>query len=402
MIGATCLVTFLVLAKFFMNKQLSFLHICIGLSGALILSIISSFYGSILFTLVYAALAGAYMYWFVPRLPKKRLFYLASVIAICSYVLNIAYLASDLLIIANLVLFGQTVFIILITVIFFERIVDMVYAVSYKSVTDGLTGLYYKSFFVKKVDDAVRSGQPAAVIFCDIDNFKRVNDTQGHYVGDQILKLVARIMKEVCQDIGIAGRYGGEEIVGLITDSNADASVIAERFRSRVQAESGSIFPVTVSVGLSSSNEQTESGESLIRKADEALYIAKSTGKNRVVQAEEARSLQQHESVPLEAVIFEKKDQELGAISEPQNRDRVQKGFEEEKTVATTMSDADPNMEADNEFEDEEPAEDIISDNEQNIVEQESQEDPVSNIQERERVNLPPDIINPFKSKKTS
>ena len=66
---------------------------------------------------------------------------------------------------------------------------------------------------MKKVDEAVQSKQPVAVIFSDIDNFKQVNDTQGHLVGDQILKLVGQIMKEVCQEIGIAGRYGEKRLL---------------------------------------------------------------------------------------------------------------------------------------------------------------------------------------------
>jgi len=165
---------------------------------------------------------------------------------------------------------------------FFDRVVDMLEAVSYTAVTDGLTGIFTKSYFLKNVREAVRDGNAFALIFSDIDNFKRLNDTQGHQMGDEILKLVAKTMRDVIDGIGIAGRYGGEEIVALITDPLVDPGVVAEDFRSRVEESSTAVYPVTVSVGYTI-YEAGISIDEFVNQADEAMYKAKKRGKNRVV-----------------------------------------------------------------------------------------------------------------------
>lgn len=166
--------------------------------------------------------------------------------------------------------------------IFYHRIVDRLEAVSYSAVTDGLTGCYTKHYFTRKVNEAIRDGSAFALIFSDIDFFKRLNDTQGHQVGDEILKLVARTMREIFDDVGIVGRYGGEEFAVLITDPLVDPGALAEAFRTRVEQESPSIYPVTVSVGYTMF-ESGLSAHQFIGQADEAMYKAKQRGKNRVV-----------------------------------------------------------------------------------------------------------------------
>ncbi|MGE7828517.1 diguanylate cyclase [Paenibacillus sp. NPDC093718] len=309
-LGTTSIMTIAGLYRFFKpKKHKEFLFILIGTGLLFLLGLISTFVNglSIFVMLLDIVACGAFIYWMTRELPKRKLFIAAVGTAGFSYLMNVLFIAANTYFFHHLFLLGQFLFCLIAILIFFDRIVDMVYAVSYKSVTDGLTGLYYKSFFVKKVDEAVQGKQPATVIFSDIDNFKQVNDTQGHLVGDQILKLVGQIMKEVCQEIGIAGRYGGEEIVGLITDSKADPSVIAERFRSRVEQESGAIYPVTVSVGYSSRTNHIESGEQLIHQADDALYLAKTSGKNKVVNYADDRSEHQDQfaSVPLQELIVE-------------------------------------------------------------------------------------------------
>ncbi|WP_412102536.1 GGDEF domain-containing protein [Paenibacillus alvei] len=161
---------------------------------------------------------------------------------------------------------------------------DLVHAASYQSVTDGLTGLYYKSYFIRKVQESMNSGSGSSIIFVDIDNFKKLNDTQGHLVGDQILRLSSAILKKCVGEYGITGRYGGEELVALITNTRVSPSQIAEAFREQVQELSQDIHPVTVSVGFSIFDHETERAEDYIKQADDALYMAKRLGKNRVVQ----------------------------------------------------------------------------------------------------------------------
>lgn len=167
-------------------------------------------------------------------------------------------------------------------VLVFERIVETIQAVNYKSITDGLTSLFNRKYLDTKVKQALQSGKPISVIFSDIDNFKRLNDTKGHDKGDEMLIAVARIMKEVCEDVGIVGRYGGEEMVVLLTQPGTYPAVIAESIRTRVEAET----IVTVSVGFSASREGITAQE-LIKQADDAMYRAKTTGKNKCIAYEE-------------------------------------------------------------------------------------------------------------------
>ncbi len=162
--------------------------------------------------------------------------------------------------------------------ILFERVLELMQAMYHSSVTDGLTGLYNRKFVYNRLARCLNRGIPVSVIFADIDNFKLLNDTEGHQVGDEVLRQVARIMREETDDFGYAGRYGGEEMVALIMEEDAKADKIAEKIRRRVEQET----IVTLSIGFSKHKEKL-SAEELVQRADEAMYTAKTTGKNRVV-----------------------------------------------------------------------------------------------------------------------
>ena len=123
----------------------------------------------------------------------------------------------------------------------------------------------------------MRQSSPIAILFCDIDNFKQLNDTQGHLQADIILKQVADIIKEETAEIGISGRYGGEELLACITIAANKVRRVAESIRSRVEVEAG----VTVSIGYSVT-KQPSSIHDLVKQADEAMYLSKTTGKNKV------------------------------------------------------------------------------------------------------------------------
>jgi diguanylate cyclase (GGDEF)-like protein len=130
----------------------------------------------------------------------------------------------------------------------------------------------------------------------DIDHFKRVNDTFGHAVGDQILQLVARIASMELRSADVIGRYGGEEFVILLPMTNAQqAYPLAERVRERVEAirvptEKGDAS-VTLSIGIAQilHDPQTGSADELISRADETMYAAKQAGRNRT-KIEESKS----------------------------------------------------------------------------------------------------------------
>ncbi|MBE0336541.1 GGDEF domain-containing protein [Paenibacillus sp. 23TSA30-6] len=169
-------------------------------------------------------------------------------------------------------LYYTTLFLIL-----FERIVELLQRIYRSSITDGLTGLYNRKYFSGRLRRYMEQGIRVSVIFCDIDNFKKLNDTQGHARADDVLKQVAQIMEEELDDIGLTGRYGGEELVAMVVDRRAKVEQVAERIRERVADES----IVTISVGHSTLKKEMNPDE-LVKQADQAMYISKTTGKNKV------------------------------------------------------------------------------------------------------------------------
>jgi diguanylate cyclase (GGDEF)-like protein len=171
------------------------------------------------------------------------------------------------------------IFYFLLFMLLFERVVELMQAIYNSSITDGLTRLYNRKFFYNRVTQYVGRHLPVYILFSDIDNFKKLNDTKGHQMGDNVLKQVAQIMKEEVEECGIAGRYGGEEMVVMVTDPSVKMEAFAERIRSRIEKET----IVTASIGYSKYKNGL-SVEELIKQADEAMYRAKTSGKNKVVK----------------------------------------------------------------------------------------------------------------------
>ncbi|HZG78254.1 MAG TPA: GGDEF domain-containing protein [Paenibacillus sp.] len=173
--------------------------------------------------------------------------------------------------------FLPVVFFFIVFLFIFERVLELMQAVYQSSITDGLTGLYNRRFFMRRLQQYIQAGVAVGVIFTDIDNFKKLNDTKGHQQGDEALRKVASIVREVAEDIGIGGRYGGEEIVMIVAEGKLDPGKVAEQLRARIEAEAG----VTVSVGWAK-HRKGVTAEQLTKQADEAMYVSKKTGKNKV------------------------------------------------------------------------------------------------------------------------
>ncbi len=156
---------------------------------------------------------------------------------------------------------------------------------------DPLTGLFNKGYMEEQLtyhfELAKRSGNPMAVMFLDIDHFKKVNDTYGHQRGDEVLKKIAHILKEKSRAINVVGRFGGEEfmIIGPISDYKS-ALYLGERIRTAVEKEvfshENTDFNITISIGISVWNSSIASEKDLVKFADEALYTAKRNGRNQV------------------------------------------------------------------------------------------------------------------------
>ena len=165
--------------------------------------------------------------------------------------------------------------------------------------TDGLTGLTNHRTFQTRFEDllqrAQRHGHKVALLLCDVDHFKKVNDTYGHPVGDEVLRRVARVLQEVPRKIDIPARYGGEEFVVILDNVDvAQAKAVAERIRieiSKVVVETDKgPMSVTESIGVAAFPEDGGDRATLIERADLALYHAKHTGRNRVVTWAEAQA----------------------------------------------------------------------------------------------------------------
>ncbi len=161
------------------------------------------------------------------------------------------------------------------------------------AVTDALTGLSNRRFLDHQLSVAmarhVRGGPAMSLLLLDIDHFKRVNDTYGHDVGDEVIREFARRLSLNVRAIDMACRYGGEEFVVLMPETQpADAMHIAERVRSQVAEapfvlNDGRTLDVTVSVGVATSTGLGDTPEGLVKRADEGVYEAKTAGRNRVV-----------------------------------------------------------------------------------------------------------------------
>jgi diguanylate cyclase (GGDEF)-like protein len=156
------------------------------------------------------------------------------------------------------------------------------------AITDRLTGLYNRNkldeVFAYELAQAERYGKPLSIIMADIDKFKSVNDTYGHQVGDSVLCDFAAIMRELARDTDTPGRWGGEEF--LIICSHVDlngAQILAERIRAAIDTHSFSVVGhKTSSFGVSSYRPK-DTSETMVKRADDALYEAKENGRNRVV-----------------------------------------------------------------------------------------------------------------------
>ncbi|MGO4346515.1 diguanylate cyclase [Paenibacillus sp. MCAF9] len=165
----------------------------------------------------------------------------------------------------------------LLFILLFEWVIERLMFTYQSSIMDGLTGLYNRRHFYSKAEQLLLSSKPMAIIFCDIDNFKKLNDTHGHHKADGVLKQVSEIIKEESSGIGSAGRYGGEELLSCISTERVKPEIVAESIRRRVEQET----MVTISVGFSTSKE-SKAVQEMIKQADEAMYYSKTTGKNKV------------------------------------------------------------------------------------------------------------------------
>jgi two-component system cell cycle response regulator len=164
------------------------------------------------------------------------------------------------------------------------------------AITDQLTGLHNRHYMSRHLDNllssAAQSGKELAFLILDIDYFKAVNDGHGHDIGDEVLKEFANRIAANVRGIDLACRYGGEEFVVVMPDTDVTlAFTIAERLRKSIEQNPITIsrapgaLNITISIGIAGSEGPSDSAEALLHRADQALYSAKRAGRNRVVAA---------------------------------------------------------------------------------------------------------------------
>jgi two-component system, cell cycle response regulator len=162
------------------------------------------------------------------------------------------------------------------------------------ALTDDLTGLYNRRYVFAHLNELLdrrsEGGNETAVMLFDIDHFKLVNDRHGHPAGDDVLRELAERAVRQVRSVDLVGRLGGEEFVVVMPETSlAGAVVVAERFRVAVAEEpfipqgQSEKLPVTVSVGIAVTGEGPDTIDTLLKRADDALYAAKHAGRNRVI-----------------------------------------------------------------------------------------------------------------------
>jgi len=166
---------------------------------------------------------------------------------------------------------------------------DLMQLVARKALIDGLTGLWNRSYFENRlaaeVSSGVRHGRTLSIVMLDVDRFKTVNDRYGHGTGDEVLREVGRVFQQTARTEDVACRYGGEEFVLILPDTQAkNAATLAERIRVlieklEVRHRSG---PLTVTASFGVADTIQSENASPVELADAALYTAKQSGRNRV------------------------------------------------------------------------------------------------------------------------
>jgi len=154
------------------------------------------------------------------------------------------------------------------------------------AVTDSLTGLYNRRYFEEQMtfflNDNRHTRKPFVLLLLDIDHFKRINDTYGHQVGDLVLQELSSMLQNISRVGDVISRIGGEEFIILLPDTDEFTGYqLAEELRSAIEQSHWSFTPVTVSIGVTVVKQQ-DTSSTILARADQALYVSKKSGRNRV------------------------------------------------------------------------------------------------------------------------
>jgi diguanylate cyclase (GGDEF)-like protein len=175
------------------------------------------------------------------------------------------------------------------------RMQQLIQMLSQRAQIDGLSGLWNRRYFdtrwTEEVSRSARHGRALSVAILDLDHFKSINDTYGHPAGDAAIQGMAKTLQAACRQSDVACRYGGEEFVLIMTDTAPkDAMVLCERIRAGIEAATWPMHPdrkVTVSIGVAGCAGACDAtADAWLHTADQNLYTAKRTGRNKIVCTE--------------------------------------------------------------------------------------------------------------------
>jgi len=194
----------------------------------------------------------------------------------------------------TIVVFGIITILLLLGLIYFfmsrliKKLEEARQTIEQIAITDQLTEVFNRrhimSRFEEEFEKFKRLKKNVSCIMADVDNFKAVNDSYGHLVGDQVLKAISHRIRNTVRAYDILGRYGGEEFLIIMPDTSLeDARELADRIRTRVKEETVNNATITLSLGVVCVEESDRSVDDIIRRADQNLYKAKKDGKDRVV-----------------------------------------------------------------------------------------------------------------------
>jgi diguanylate cyclase (GGDEF)-like protein len=193
----------------------------------------------------------------------------------------------------SIIFFGTTTTSLLIWLIYFfmaqliKKLAEARNRIENIAITDDLTGIFNRrhilSRFAEEFEKVKRLNTNLSCILADIDQFKSVNDTHGHLAGDEVLKEISHRIRNTIRAYDILGRYGGEEFLILMPDTGLeDAKYLAERIRAHVKDNPIISSKITISLGVTAMQAQDQSVDDVIKRADERLYRAKKSGRDRV------------------------------------------------------------------------------------------------------------------------
>jgi diguanylate cyclase (GGDEF)-like protein len=188
---------------------------------------------------------------------------------------------------------GSILVVVLINFFYFKKIQKYIQEVEHLNIIDPMTGLYNRRFLQNYIqtlkEKAADPNEFLTILMVDIDFFKKVNDTYGHNVGDQVIKTTAKVLQENIRKSDLAIRYGGEEFLILLHFANAEAALrVAQKIKDafakiEFTTDDNQKFSKTLSIGIAEYPKDTQDIEECIKLADTALYVAKTTGRDKVV-----------------------------------------------------------------------------------------------------------------------